>query len=97
MSIVPTRFDIRDPSARRRKFPSVFVIWRSTEMKKILTTAFVVLVTSTPLAFAATSANNTEPGSRHCTYQGENYDLCHQDRHKHGGEHASGASHGHRH
>lgn len=54
-------------------------------MKKILMTAAVVLVTSTPLAFAATSGSNTEPGSRHCTYQGEKSDLCHQDTHKDGG------------
>jgi hypothetical protein len=63
------------------------------EMKKILMTTLVVLVTSTPLAFASTSGSNVEPDSRHCTYQGENYDLCHQDRHKNGGEQATGASH----
>jgi hypothetical protein len=63
------------------------------EMKKILMTAVVVLVAGTPLAFAASSGNNMEPDSRHCTYVGEKYDLCHQDRHKNGGEQAFGASH----
>ena len=56
-------------------------------MKKILMAAVVVLIAGTPLAFAATSGRNTEPDSRHCTYPGENYDLCHQDRHKHGHRH----------
>jgi hypothetical protein len=67
------------------------------EMKNILMAAVVVLIAGTPLAFAATSGNHTEPGSRRCTHAGETFDLCHQDRHKHGGEHASGVSHGHRH
>jgi hypothetical protein len=64
-------------------------------MKKILMTAVVVLVAGTPLALAASSGNNMEPDSRHCTYVGEKYDLCHQDRHKNGGEQAF-ASHGRR-
>ena len=51
-------------------------------MKKIVMTAVVVLLAGTPLAFAASSGNNMEPDSRHCTYLGEKYDLCHQDRHK---------------
>ena len=56
-------------------------------MKKIILAAAVAMVAGTPIAFAATSGNtNTaEPGSRHCTYQGEKFDLCHQDTHKDGG------------
>ena len=56
-------------------------------MKKIILAAAVAMVAGTPLAFAASSGNMDagEPGSRHCTYQGENYALCHQDRHEHGG------------
>ena len=61
-------------------------------MKKILMTAVVVLVAGTPLAFAASSGNTVEPGSRHCTYVGEKYDLCHQDTHKNGGEGAFGSA-----
>jgi Ni/Co efflux regulator RcnB len=57
-------------------------------MKKILMTAAVVLVAGTPLAFAANYGNmgDTEPSSRHCTYQGEKWDLCREDRHKNGGD-----------
>lgn len=60
-------------------------------MKKILMAAAVVLVAGTPLAFAATTGNMSmsEPGSRHCTYAGENFDLCRQDRHKNGGAQAT--------
>jgi hypothetical protein len=65
-------------------------------MKKILMTACAVLVVSTPLAFAGTKESNREPDSRHCTYIGERYDLCHTDRHKHGGREFGGAFH-HRH
>jgi Ni/Co efflux regulator RcnB len=56
-------------------------------MKKIILAAAVAMVAGTPIAFAATSGNtNTaEPGSRTCTYQGEKFDLCHQDTHKNGG------------
>jgi len=56
-------------------------------MKKILMAAAVVLVSGAPLAFAATSGNMSmsAPGSRHCTYAGENFDPCRQDRHKNGG------------
>jgi hypothetical protein len=59
-------------------------------MKKILMAAVVVLVSGTPLASAATigNMNTAEPQSRHCTYQGENWDLCRQDRHKNGGAQA---------
>ena len=65
-------------------------------MKKIMMTAVVVLLAGTPLAFAASSGNNMEPDSRHCTYVGEKYDLCHQDRHKNGGKQVLSASHGRR-
>jgi Ni/Co efflux regulator RcnB len=60
-------------------------------MKKIILAAAVAMVAGTPLAFAANSGNmgETEPSSRHCTYQGENWDLCHQDRHKTGREFGS--------
>ena len=65
-------------------------------MKKIILAAAVAMIAGTPLAFAATSGsmNTGEPGSRHCTYQGEKFDLCHQDRHKDGGAQskAGGAS-----
>ena len=56
-------------------------------MKNILMAAAVVLVAGTPLAFAATSGNMSvsELRSRHCTYAGQNFDLCRQDRHKNGG------------
>jgi len=56
-------------------------------MKKILMAAAVVLVAGTPLAFAASNGNMSmsAPGSRHCTYAGENFALCRQDRHKNGG------------
>jgi len=59
-------------------------------MKKIILAAAVAMVAGTPIAFAATSGNDTEPGSRHCTYQGEKFDLCHQDTHKNGGKQAKG-------
>jgi len=59
-------------------------------MKKIILAAAVAMVAGTPIAFAATSGNDTEPGSRHCTYQGEKFDLCHQDRHKDGGKQGKG-------
>jgi hypothetical protein len=72
-------------------------------MKKILMTAAVVLVAGTPLAFAANSGGmgnggmgDTEPSTRHCTYQGEKWDLCRQDRHKDGGAQHSGATSGRR-
>jgi len=64
-------------------------------MKKIVMTTVIVLLAGIPLAFAA-SSGNIEPDSRHCTYVGEKYDLCHQDRHKNGGERAMGVSHGRR-
>jgi len=51
-------------------------------MKNILMTMVVVLVASTPIACAETTGSMAEPDSRHCTYTGENYDLCHTDRHK---------------
>ena len=51
-------------------------------MKKIILAAAVAMVAGSPIAFAATSGDNTKPTSRHCTYQGEKFDLCHQDRHK---------------
>ena len=60
-------------------------------MKKIILAAAVVMVASTPLAYAATSGDNTEPTSRHCTYQGEKVDLCHQDTHKDGGAQGMGS------
>lgn len=65
-------------------------------MKTILMTAFIVLVAGTPLAIAAPNGNDTDSNSRHCTYTTEKFDLCHQDRHKNGGEEASGASSGRR-
>ena len=61
-------------------------------MKKIILAAAVAMVAGTPIAFAATSGDNTEPGSRHCTYQGENSDLCRQDTHKDGGAQGKGGS-----
>jgi hypothetical protein len=66
-------------------------------MKKILMATFVVLVAGTPLAFSGTNGNNNEPDSRHCTFVGERYDLCHTDRHKHGRGEAIGAAFHHRH
>ena len=56
-------------------------------MKKIILAAAVAMIAGTPLAFAATSGSmdTGEPGSRHCTYQGEKFDLCREDRHKDGG------------
>jgi hypothetical protein len=62
----------------------------STEMKKILLSAVVVLVTSAPIAFAAANS------AGHCTYNSEKADVCHQDLHKNGGEQSSGASSGRR-
>ena len=65
-------------------------------MKKIILAAAVAMIAGTPIAFAATSGNmsTAEPGSRTCTYQGEKFDLCHQDTHKNGGAQskAGGAS-----
>ena len=73
--------------ARRQKYSLDVLYLEITEMKKIILAAAVAMVVGTPLAFAATSGNTSgsEPTSRHCTYQGENWDLCHQDRHKDGG------------
>ena len=61
-------------------------------MKKIILAAAVAMVAGSPLALAATSGNmNTgEPGSRHCTYQGEKFSLCRQDEHKDGGAQSKG-------
>jgi hypothetical protein len=52
-------------------------------MKKIILAAAVAMVAGTPLAFAANYGNmgDTEPSSRHCTYPGEKWDICRQDRH----------------
>ena len=60
-------------------------------MKRILMTALSVLVVATPLTLAGTSASIAAVRDRHCTYQGEIYDLCHTDRHKE--HHNSGVSH----
>jgi hypothetical protein len=65
-------------------------------MKKIILAAAVAMVAGTPLAFAANYGNmgDTEPSSRHCTYAGEKWDLCRQDRHKFGtdfGSHSFGS------
>ena len=71
-------------------------------MKKIILAAAVAMVAGAPLASATAIGNmNTgEPGSRHCTYQGEKYDLCREDRHKNGGgnpnDSGGGAASGHR-
>jgi len=61
-------------------------------MKKIILAAAVAMVAGAPIAFAAASGNTStaEPGSRTCTYQGEKFDLCHQDTHKNGGVQSKG-------
>ena len=61
-------------------------------MKKIILAAAVAMVAGTPIAFAATSGSmdTAEPGSRHCTYQSEKFDLCREDRHQDGGVNGKG-------
>jgi hypothetical protein len=93
-STVPTRFDIHADSDRKAAdtFPRCPFL-ESTQMKKILMAAAVVLVSGTSLAFAATSGNmtNTDPSSRHCSTPNQHYSLCRQDTHKNGGAEAHGS------
>ena len=91
MFVVPTRFDIRAGSDRKAAEIFLDVLnMETTEMKKIILAVAVAMVAGSPIAFAATSGDNTESGSRHCTYQGEKFDLCHQDTHKDGGAQGKG-------
>jgi hypothetical protein len=71
-STVPTRFDIHADSDRKTAdiFPRCLYILEIAQMKKILMATAIVLVSGSPLAFAATSGNMSPSAltTQHCSY-----------------------------